>query len=73
VGWSPVPLQRDFHLLGAEGVELFNAFIIRKLLISLAATSAKNASLPGRRYKNGTNSAAEESHFQRPEYWFKRK
>ena len=37
----------------AAGIELFNPLILRKLLVSLEATSAKNATLPGGRYKNG--------------------
>lgn len=44
-------------MVEAAGVELFNPLILCKLLVSLEATSAKNACLPGRRYKNGTNSA----------------
>lgn len=43
-------------MVEAAGSELFNPLILRKLLVSLEATSAKNASLAGRRYKNGTNS-----------------
>ena len=42
-------------MVEAAGVGLFNILILRKLLVSLEAKSAKNASLPGRRYKNGTN------------------
>lgn len=33
----------------AAGVVLFNPLILRKLLVSLEATSAKNATLPGGR------------------------
>jgi hypothetical protein len=33
------------------GVELFNPLILRKLLVLQEAKSAKNAGLPGRRYK----------------------
>ena len=39
----------------ATGVELCNPLILRKLLVLQEATSAKKGSLPGRRYKNGTN------------------
>jgi hypothetical protein len=39
----------------AAGVELYNPLILRKLLVLQEAKSARNASLPGRRYKNGTN------------------
>ena len=46
---------RVSYMVEAAGVELFNVLILRKLLVSLEARSAKNASLPGRRYKNGTN------------------
>ena len=42
-------------MVEAAGVELFNPLILHKLLVPIAAISAKNASLPGRRYKNGTN------------------
>jgi hypothetical protein len=58
--------------MGAAGVELFNPLIPRKLLVSLEGTSAQNASLPGRRYKNGTNSATEKPHLRGREYWPKR-
>jgi len=43
----------------AAGVELYNPLILRKLLVLQEARNAKNASLPGRRYKNGTNVGAE--------------
>ena len=39
----------------AAGVELLNLLILRKLLVLQEATSAKKGSLPGRRYKNGTD------------------
>ena len=39
----------------AAGVELFNLLILNKLLVLQEARSAKKCSLPGRRYKNGTN------------------
>ena len=39
----------------AAGVELSNLLSLRKLLVLQEATSAKKGSLPGRRYKNGTN------------------
>jgi hypothetical protein len=56
-GLLPEPDDRRFANIGlveAAGVELFNPLILCKLLVLLEATSAKNASLPGRRYKNGT-------------------
>src|SRR5450755_10180 len=43
-------------MVEAAGVELFNPLILRKLLVLQEATNAKKASLPGRRYKNGTKS-----------------
>jgi hypothetical protein len=45
----------DEILVEAAGVELYNPLILRKLLVLQEAKSAKNASSPGRRYKNGTN------------------
>jgi hypothetical protein len=43
-------------MVEAAGVELSNPLILCKLLVLQRARSAKNASLPGRRYKNGTKS-----------------
>ena len=48
----------SLEMVEAAGVELFNPLIPRKLLVPIEATSAKKASLPGRRYKNGTNFAS---------------
>jgi hypothetical protein len=42
-------------LVEATGVELYNPLILRKLLVLQEPRSARNASQPGRRYKNGTN------------------
>jgi len=42
-------------MVEATGVELYNPLILRKLLVLQEAKSARNASLPGRRNKNGTN------------------
>ena len=41
--------------MSASQVELCKLLILRKLLVPQEATSAKNACLQGRRYKNGTN------------------
>jgi len=43
-------------MVEAAGVELFNPLILRKLLVLQEARNAKKATVPGRRYKNGTNS-----------------
>jgi hypothetical protein len=47
--------SRKEIVVEAAGVELYNPLILRKLLVLQEAKSARNASSPGRRYKNGTN------------------
>jgi len=49
--------QELYRTVEAAGVELFRLLILCKLLKRQKATSAKNATLPDRRYKNGTKPA----------------